>query len=100
MRVDSREIYDLSGTLLGHLPADRLRSEKISFRSAVDALIKSFFGKIQEIAFMRDPRTVEQYVDATELGNGAPQGFFDFRFFCHVELKRERAPAERADLGR
>ena len=75
-------------------------SKKISFGPALDALVECFFGETQEIALVRDPRTVEQYVDAAELGNRPPHGFFDFRFLGHVELKCQRAPPDRANLGR
>src|SRR5262245_15962923 len=42
---------------------------------------------------MNDAGTVEQHIDATELGDGAPDDFFHLEFFRDVGLKRQRAPA-------
>src|SRR6266545_648875 len=51
------------------------------------------------MAFARDPRTVEQDIDAPELSDGAPDDFLDLRFLGDVALERQSAPAERSNLS-
>src|SRR6266508_398469 len=51
------------------------------------------------MAFARDPRTVEQDVDAPELSDGAPDDFLDLRFLGDVALERQSAPAESSNLS-
>ena len=43
-------------------------------------------------------RTVEQYVDTPELGNGTAHALFDLRLFCDVDLQCRAPAAERANL--
>ena len=48
---------------------------------------------------MVDARAVEQYIDAAELGNRAPDDFLDLGFFRDIELEWKSAPAESTNVG-
>ena len=48
---------------------------------------------------MADARAVDQYVDAAELSNRAPDNFLDLGFFRDIELQWESAPAESVNVG-